>query len=363
MADSAIEEIKRRLDIVDVVGQTVDLKRAGKSFKGLCPFHAEKTPSFTVSPERGTFHCFGCGEGGDVFSFVQRRDNLDFREALQELANRAGVELERGSASRPDPAERAERDRLHALLSAAADFYRAELAGPRGGNARAYVESRGLTAETIDAFGLGYAEPSGRALERHLLAAGFTHEEAVKAGALGQADDGRTYDGFRDPLVFPIRDAEGRAIGFGGRALRADQQPKYLNSPQTELFDKGANLYALDRAAAAIREARRAIVVEGYMDALVAHQHGFRNVVATLGTAIGERHIQILRRLASEVVLALDADAAGVRAAIRGFEVAGQSLVDESPTILRVRGSAASSVTVGPRSRRCCCRLGATRMR
>ncbi len=338
MADSVIEEIKRRLDIVDVVGQTVDLKRTGKSFKGLCPFHSEKTPSFTVSPERGTYHCFGCGEGGDVFSFLQRRENLDFREALEELGRRAGVEVERGSTPRPDSAARAHRERLLQLVAAAADFYRAELAGPRGARARASFEARGVSAGTIDEFGLGYAEPSGRALERHLVGLGYSRDEAVKAGALGRADDGRTYDRFRDRLMFAIRDAEGRTIAFGGRALQADQQPKYLNSPESELFDKGANLYALDRAATAIRETRRAIVVEGYMDALIAHQHGFRNVVATLGTAIGERHIQILRRLASEVVLALDADAAGVKAAIRGFEVAGESLADESPTILRVRG-------------------------
>ncbi|MBA2446564.1 MAG: DNA primase [Chloroflexi bacterium] len=336
MADSAIEEIKRRLDPVDVIGQTVQLKRAGRSFKGLCPFHSEKSPSFVVSPERGTWHCFGCSEGGDIFSFVQRRDNLDFPEALRLLAARAGVEVER--ISRPDPGVREQRDRLHALVEAAALFYRSALTSSDGGRARAYLDGRGLVDATVERFGLGYADPSGRTLERHLLKAGFPVDDAVAVGALGRSEEGRTYDRFRDRVIFPIRDGDGRAIGFGGRAMRDDQQPKYLNSPQSELFDKGANLYALDQAAGPIREARRAIVVEGYMDALIAHQHGFANVVATLGTAIGERHIQTLRRLAPEIVLALDADPAGVKAALRGSDVASDTTADESPTILRVRG-------------------------
>ena len=336
MADSAIEEIKRRLDPVDVIGQTVQLKRAGRSFKGLCPFHSEKTPSFVVSPERGTWHCFGCGEGGDLFSFVQRRDNLDFPEALRLLGNRAGVEVER--TARPDPVAREQRDHLHALLESTALFYRGALTAAEGARARAYLDERGLVEATTERFGLGYADSSGRTLERHLLKAGFGLDDAVAVGALGRSEDGRTYDRFRDRVIFPIRDVDGRAIGFGGRAMRDDQQPKYLNSPQSELFDKGANLYALDQAVGPIREARRAIVVEGYMDALIAHQHGFANVVATLGTAIGERHIQALRRLAPEIVLALDADAAGVKAALRGSDVASDTTADESPTILRVRG-------------------------
>jgi DNA primase len=335
VADSAIEEIKRRIDIVDLVSQTVQLQRAGRSFKGLCPFHSEKTPSFHVSPERGSWHCFGCGEGGDIFSFVQRRDNVEFVEALRMLAEQADVELER--SSRPDPTRQQRRERLHALLESAALYYRAALTGARWPAARTYFEGRGISAETSERFGLGYAEPSGRGLAQHLVQAGFGLDEAVAAGALGQADDGRTYDRFRDRVIFPIRDAEGRMIGLGGRTL-GDQQPKYLNSPQTDLFDKGGSLYALDQARTAIREARQAVVVEGYMDALIAHQHGFRNVVATLGTAITERHMEVLRRLAQEVILALDADAAGQRATLRGLEVARESLADESPTILRVRG-------------------------
>jgi len=333
MPDSTIDEIKRRLDVVDIVGQTVQLKRSGKSFKGLCPFHNEKSGSFYVSPERGTWRCFGCGEGGDIFSFVQKRDNLDFREALRVLADRAGVTLT--ETARPDPGARQERDRLLAILDSAALYYRACLMGDTGAEARAYFVGRGVEPGTLDRFGLGYSDANGRGLERHLTRAGYTTDECVKAGALGQSDDGaRVYDRFRDRVIFPIRDVDGRVIGFGGRAMRPDQQPKYLNTAQSDLFDKGTNLYALDLAKDAVRKAGQAIVVEGYMDALMAHQAGFANVVATLGTAITERHVQVLRRQsAREIILCLDNDAAGLRAALRGSGVAHDSTKDEAPRI------------------------------
>ena len=332
MPDSTIDEIKRRLDIVDFIGESVQLKRAGRSFKGLCPFHAEKTPSFHVSPERQSWYCFGESEGGDVFSFVQKRDGVGFAEALRVLADRAGVELQ--ERQRPDPTVRERKDRLTEILESTALFYRGLLQSEAGAHARAYLAERGVTRESIERFGLGYAEPTGRALERHLVKAGYGVDEAVEAGALGRSDDGgRTYDRFRDRVVFPIRDAEGHAIGFGGRALKPDQQPKYLNSPQSELFDKGANLYALDHARAAIRETGRTIVVEGYMDALIPHQAGFRNVVATLGTALTERHVQVLRNLAREIVLCLDSDLAGLRAAQRGSNVAHDGTADEAVRI------------------------------
>ncbi|MGE3270611.1 MAG: DNA primase [Chloroflexota bacterium] len=333
MPDSTIDEIKRRLDVVDVIGQTVQLKRAGKGFKGLCPFHGEKSPSFWVTPERGTWHCFGCGEGGDIFSFVQKRDNLDFREALKFLGERAGVAVQ--EAARPDPNAKQERDRHHAILESMALYYRGALAGPAGAEARAYIDSRGLTAQTSERFALGYADAPGRGLERHLTRAGYGLDECVKAGALGRSEDGqRVFDRFRDRVIFPIRDVDGHVIGFGGRAMRADQQPKYLNSPQTDVFDKGSNLYALDQARDTIRKQGQAIVVEGYMDALMAHQAGFTNVIATLGTAITERHVQTLRRQsAREIVLCLDNDAAGLRAALRGSGVAHDSTRDEAPRI------------------------------
>lgn len=330
MPDSTIDEIKRRLDVVDFIGESVQLKRAGRSFKGLCPFHAEKTPSFHVSPERQSWYCFGEGEGGDIFSFVQKRDGVGFAEALRTLADRAGVELQ--ERQRPDPTVRERKDRLTEILESTALFYRGLLQSEAGASARAYLAERGVTGESMERFGLGYAEPTGRALERHLVKAGYGVDEAVEAGALGQTD-GRTYDRFRDRVIFPIRDVDGRAIGFGGRALRSDQQPKYLNSPQSELFDKGANLYALDHARAAIREAGQAIVVEGYMDALIPHQAGFRNVVATLGTALTERHVQVLRNLGREIVLCLDSDLAGLRAAQRGSNVAHDGTADEAVRI------------------------------
>jgi DNA primase len=327
------DEIKQRLDIVDVIGQTVQLKRAGKGFKGLCPFHGEKTPSFWVTPERGTWHCFGCGEGGDIFSFVQKRDNLSFPEALRFLGERAGVVIE--EARRPDPSVKQERERHYAILDSMALYYRGALAGEAGAQARAYIESRGLNQQTVERFALGYADAPGRGLERHLTRAGYSIDECVAAGALGRSEDGsRVFDRFRDRIVFPIRDVDGRVIGFGGRAMRADQQPKYLNSPQTEVFDKGSQLYALDAARDTIRKQGAAIVVEGYMDVLMAHQAGFSNVVATLGTAITERHVQALRRQsAREIVLCLDSDAAGLRAALRGSGVAHDSTRDEAPRI------------------------------
>ncbi|MFN8523092.1 MAG: DNA primase [Chloroflexota bacterium] len=336
MADSAIEEIKRRVDIVDLVGQSVALKRAGRSFKGLCPFHNEKTPSFNVWPERGLWRCFGCGESGDAFSFVMRRENLEFVEALRVLANRAGVEL--AQAPRPDPRAKEAEARLTMALESTGLYYRGMLHQPAGAHALAYLRQRGLTDPTIEQFALGFAHPRGAGLVQHLAQAGFSEDEMVTSGAVGRSDEGQLYDRFRGRVIFPIRDVEGHVIGFGGRALAADQQPKYLNTPQTELFDKGGSLYALDQARQAIRESHRAIVVEGYMDVLAAHQSGFKNVVATLGTAIGERHVDTLRRLAPEIVLALDDDAAGTRAAIRGSEIASEATADESPTIMRVRG-------------------------
>lgn len=357
MPDSTIDEIKRRLDVVDVIGQTVQLKRSGKAFKGLCPFHNEKSGSFYVWPDTGTWRCFGCNEGGDLFSFVQKRDNLDFRDALRFLGERAGVTIE--ERERPDPNARQERDRLLAILESAALYYRASLMGEAGAATRAYMAERGIAPATAERFGLGYSDPAGRGLERHLVRAGYSVEECVKAGALGQSEEGgRVYDRFRDRLIFPIRAVDGRVIGFGGRALHPDQQPKYLNSPQNDLFDKGANLYALDQARDTIRKLGRVIVVEGYMDALIPHQAGFTNVVATLGTALTERHVQLLRRQsAREIVLCLDSDAAGLRAALRGSGVAHEGTRDEAPRIdfsllnrsERIRGRDAAAAIFAPR--------------
>ena len=323
MAGSAVEDIKARLDIAEVIGPHVPLRRSGRSYKGLCPFHGEKTPSFYVFPETGTWKCFGCGEGGDVFTFVQKRENLEFVEALRLLAARAGVELP-SRESRP-PEEQAAEDRLRVALASAELYFKAALAGSAGSGARAYLEQRGVNRDSIDRFGLGYAPGGG--LLRHLQAGGLQAEEGAAVGLVGQRDDGSWFEMFRERIIFPIRDAGGRTIGFGGRTL-GEGQPKYLNGPQTRFFDKSGCLFALNLARTAIRQSGRAIIVEGYLDAILAHQHGFQNVVATLGTALTEGHLELLGRRATEILLALDADAAGQAATFRGLEVAGNAPAD-----------------------------------
>lgn len=330
MAGSPVEEIKARLDIVEIVGPYVALKKSGRSFRALCPFHGEKTPSFYVFPDRGSWKCFGCGEGGDVFTFVQKRENLDFVEALRMLAARAGVEL-RPRAERTPEAEAAE-ERLRAALAAAELYFKAALEGTAGVAARAYLEQRGVSQESVARFGLGYAPRRG--LLKHLESSSFSAEEASEVGLAGQDDSGRRYEMFRERLMFPIRDVTGRGIGFGGRVL-GEGQPKYLNGPQTLFFDKSGSLFALDLAREAIRQSGQAVVVEGYLDVIIAHQHGFQNVIATLGTALTERHLQLLGRRAAELILALDADTAGQAATWRGLEVEQSTPADSSVPVPR----------------------------
>ncbi|MGI5835145.1 MAG: DNA primase, partial [Chloroflexota bacterium] len=293
MPESIAEEIKARLDIADIVSERVLLKKAGKSLKGLCPFHVEKTPSFVVFPETGSWHCFGCGEGGDIFTFVMRSQNVDFAEALAILAARAGVELrssERGQ--QPDGGV----EKLYAANEAAAAHFRSMLASPAGARAREYLRRRQISAESIADFEIGFAPDSGAGLAHHLLQLGFSREEILQAGLAGENESGALYDRFRSRVIFPIRDNAGRLVGFGGRSLSNDAQPKYLNTPQTALFDKGGCLYAVDKAKKEIRQTGRAVIVEGYMDALMAHQHGYRNVVASLGTAVTGRQLSQLKR-------------------------------------------------------------------
>ena len=334
MAGSPVEEIKARLDLVDVVGHSVPLKRAGSSYKGLCPFHAEKTPSFHVFPETQTWKCFGCGAGGDVFTFVMQRDGVEFAEALRALAARAGITLEG-----PRDAAREQADeRLRQANEAAALYYHALLMQhAAGAAARRYLDGRGIAEETRARFLLGYAPEGPAALVRHLLAQGFQPEEIVAAGLAVEREERAgagpppLRDRFRQRLMFPIRDAQGRTIGFGGRTLQPDGVPKYLNSPQTPLFEKGAHLYALDLAREAIRATRQAVIVEGYVDAVTAHQAGFRNVVAALGTALSPRQLAALGRLADDIVFALDPDAAGQQATLRSLVVARQALATAVP--------------------------------
>jgi DNA primase len=315
-----IEEIKARLDIVDVIGQYVQLQRAGRSYKAICPFHSEKTPSFIVSPDRQGWHCFGaCGTGGDVISFVMRKEGIEFPEALRLLAARAGVTLQ----ERRRPEEDRERERLYSANEAAARWYHELLVNdPAGKQAWQYVQGRGIDAATASAFLLGFSPPSWEATWEHLRQLGYSDAELLAAGLLVQGDSG-LHDRFRGRLMFPIGDQRGRFVGFGARALDPPgaDTPKYLNTAQTAVFDKGGMLYALDRAQDAIRREAQAVIVEGYMDVIAAHQRGFDEVVATMGTSLTERQVRLLKRQTRNIVLALDADAAGSEAALRGHEV------------------------------------------
>ncbi len=305
---SEIEEVKARLDIVDIIGQSVQLQKAGRSFKAPCPFHPEKTPSFIVNPERQTWHCFGaCATGGDVISFVMKREGIEFGEALRMLAERAGVKLkERAVSEQEDRAKK----RLYDANEAASAYFQSKLGTDAGRPAKKYIEKRGLDEATIRAFGLGYSLPAWEGLLEYLRKFGFRDREVLQAGLALQGDNGPR-DRFRDRLMFPLWDAKGRVIGFGARALDANAVPKYLNTAQTQLFDKSGTLYALHKAAEAMKREGRAVIVEGYMDVIAAHQNGYTNVVAQMGTALTDRQYRILKKLAEKIVLVLDADAAG----------------------------------------------------
>lgn len=310
-----LDEIRSRADILEIVGQVVKLKRTGENWKGLCPFHTEKTPSFTVNPKRNIYHCFGCGAGGDAFSFLMRQERVAFPEAVRTLADRAGVAL-------PDAGQRAPEvdgklEALRRAMALAAEFYTRSLWEPGGEKPRAYLEQRGVDPEVAKRFGLGYAPESWNALLGVMARQGIGEDVLVQAGLiLARQNWPGFYDRFRGRLLFPIRDVQGRVVAFGGRAL-SGEEPKYLNSPETPLYVKGQMLYALDVARIAMRERSRAIIVEGYLDCLMAHQHGFGETVAALGTAFTPAQLGLLRRYADEVVALFDADAAGQKASTR----------------------------------------------
>lgn len=335
MAGSTADQVRARLDIMDVISERVALKKAGKTFKGLCPFHTEKTPSFIVFPDSQRWHCFGCGAGGDVFGFVMQSQNLGFSEALAALAARAGVELRREIK---DPKAEEAEDRLYAINEAASTYFRSMLAGPAGTRARSYVQGREISGESVEQFELGFAPDASAGLSHHLVQQGFDRADVLLAGVAGESESSALYDRFRNRLIFPIRDIGGKLIGFGGRSMSAEVQPKYLNTSQTPLFDKGGSLYLLDRARQEIRQSRQAVIVEGYVDALMAHQHGFRNVVASLGTALTDRHVTLLKRYASELLFALDPDVAGQEATARGLSVAMGALDREAVPVPTWRG-------------------------
>ncbi|NLG71299.1 MAG: DNA primase [Chloroflexi bacterium] len=337
---SVVDEIKARLDIVDLVSETVQLRRSGRNYTGFCPFHENtRTPAFVVFQETGTWRCFGqCNEGGDIFKFVMKKEGWDFPEALRYLAERAGVQLKPVTPQEQAAAE--ENDHLRQLLEDAVIYYRhALLSTPAGQQALTYLrEQRGLSDETIEAFGLGYAPAGWDAGIGYFKSRGYTEEDLLAAGLVSQRDSGGVYDRFRHRIMFPIRDERGRMAGFGARMLDPEDMPKFLNSPQTVLFDKSHLLYGLDRARKSIRDHDQAVIVEGYLDVIALHQAGFTNVISPMGTALTEHQLNILKRYTRRIVLALDADAAGDKATLRGLEIARQTLDREADPVFDARG-------------------------
>ncbi len=313
-----VEQIKSRLDIADVIASYLKLEKAGSNLRARCPFHNEKTPSFFVSPVRQTYHCFGCGKGGDLINFVEEIEGLDFMGALEVLALRAGVPFDRGALKTDNTL-----DRLRALLEDATAFFESNLAGDE--LAQKYLRERGVSSETIKKFRLGYAPDGWRVLTEYLLARRFKEEELVAAGlAIKKDDTGRVYDRFRGRIMFPITDAVGRVVGFSGRIVVAGtaETAKYINTPQTALYDKSTALFGIAEAKQAIRERGRAVLVEGQMDLVLAHQAGTTEAVAVSGTALTDRHLLALKRLSNNIVMAFDADSAGVAASRRAVDLA-----------------------------------------
>jgi DNA primase len=334
-----IDEIKARIDIVDLVSETVELRRSGRNYVGFCPFHPNtRTPAFAVWPETGTWRCFGeCNDGGDIFQFVMKKEGWDFPGALRVLAERAGVDLTPPTPEQEEQAE--ENQRLRTLLEDAVTFYRHNLVNaPTGESALAYLRGRGLSDETVEAFGLGYAPDTWEAALTHFASRGYSTQEMSDAGLVTEGDSGNLFDRFRGRVMLPIRDERGRMAGFGARTLDPDGLPKYLNSPQTPVFDKGRILFGLDRARREIRARDQVVIVEGYMGVLAPHQHGYTNVVATMGTAMTEHHLRLIKRYTRRIVLAMDSDAAGMQATLRGLEVARQTLDRERELLFDARG-------------------------
>jgi len=317
---SVIDEVKQRIDIIEVIGEHVPLTKAGRTFRALCPFHSEKNPSFYVYPERQSWHCFGaCNTGGDAFSFIMKKQGIDFGEALRLLAERVGITIP--SKFEPE-AGKDERERLYQVNAAATRyFHNLLLNSPDGEKARNYLLSRGFSSKSVTEFQLGFSLNSWEALKQYLVEKGYTENELVTAGLLIEGETGGTHDRFRNKLMFPIFDIRGRVTGFGARVFD-DSLPKYLNSPQTPVFDKSSILYGINLATAVIRQQDRAVIVEGYMDVITAHQNGFSNVVASMGTSLTEKQVSALKKLTRNMVLALDADVAGEEATLRavGYE-------------------------------------------
>jgi DNA primase len=315
--DETIQAIRDRIDLVELIGRYVSLKQSGRNHKGLCPFHEEKTPSFNVNADRQIYHCFGCGEGGNAFGFLMQKENLTFPEAARELAREAGIEI-RDS----DPEVTSQAERLRAAGEVAQAFYRAQLASPAGAGARRYLEERGLDAAIIEYFGVGFAPDRWDGLADELRRREISGQIGAQAGLLAERRQGPGhYDRLRGRVVFPIRDARGRILGFGGRALGKDQEPKYLNGPETPIYRKREVLFGFPGALEPMRTHGRAVVVEGYFDVVALHRAGVPEAIATCGTALTEEHARELLRRTREVVLLFDGDAAGERAMRSALEV------------------------------------------
>ncbi|HCR96221.1 MAG: DNA primase [Halomonas sp.] len=324
-----IDDLLSRVDVVEVVGERVQLKKAGRNYSGLCPFHQEKTPSFTVSADKQFYHCFGCGVHGNALRFLMEYDKLPFPEAVEQLAGRLGLDVPREGADDPRAHQREKKRKEGVnLLELAASFYRERLKMREGQGAQQYLENRGLSAEVINAYGIGYAPGGWEALKQHLGEREISEPVQIEYGLLIHREDtGRTYDRFRDRVMFPIRDLRGRTIAFGGRVM-GDEQPKYLNSPETPVFHKGRELYGLYEARQASSKLEQLVMVEGYMDVVALAQYGIHNAVATLGTATTEDHLSRLFRLVSRVVFCFDGDRAGRQAASRALETALPLMID-----------------------------------
>ncbi|WP_333871406.1 DNA primase [Desulforamulus putei] len=317
--DAVIEEIRQRSDIVEVVSRYVRLEKRGKNYLALCPFHQEKTPSFTVSPEKQAFHCFGCGVGGNVFKFLMMVEGLSFPDAVKSLGAKVGIEVPE-EASPAELARQGKKDRAFKIYGLVRDFYRILLGKDIGARALQYLESRNLSGAARETFQLGYAPPGWDNLIKFLAARGIREEEMVKLGLAQTRETGGCYDRFRNRVMFPIWDSQGRVVGFGGRTM-GDDNPKYLNSPEGEFFNKGQLLYGLHIARKGIRELGYAVLMEGYMDVVSTYQHGVTNAVASLGTAFTRDQAKLLMAYTHDVVIAYDADAAGVKAAVRAAEI------------------------------------------
>lgn len=336
---TAVDDIKAQLDLVDIVSQTVKLRKAGKNYSGFCPFHSNThTPAFVVFPETQTWRCFGqCNTGGDLFGYVMKREGWDFGETLKYLADKAGVTL----PSYTPVNEKAEevKKTIAQLLQDAADYYRQQmLQTPQGQETLAYLRKRGLNDETIKVWGLGYAPSGWSELTNAMKRKGYTDALLLEAGLVAEREDGSSYDKFRHRLMFPIRDTNGKMAGFGGRVLDPNDIPKYMNSPKTDLFDKGRLLYGLDLAKPAIRSEEQALIVEGYMDVIGLYQAGFKNAVSPMGTALTEDQFKLLKKFSRNLVLALDPDAAGEKATLKGLETARKTMDQDTEMTYDARG-------------------------